>query len=86
MHSSLISKVQKAREYAAEPERMRIKNLEVTFHGDNSDHTVTINDGAWSCSCDFFQDRGVCSHTMAMERVLDGMVPPLMERAAQVAV
>ncbi len=86
MHSSLISKVQKAREYASEPERMRIKNLEVTFHGDNSDHTVTIADGTWSCSCDFFRDRDVCSHTMAMERVLEGMVPPVSERVTAVAV
>jgi hypothetical protein len=77
MHSSLIGKVQKAREYARERHRMQIDRLEVRFRGDNSDHDVSIVDGGWSCNCDFFQDWHVCSHTMALERILDGMVPRL---------
>jgi len=75
MHSSLIGKVQKAREYATERHRMQIDTLQVKFHGDNSDHNVAFVDGAWTCNCDFFQDWHTCSHTMALERILDGMVP-----------
>ena len=77
MNSSLIGKVQKAREYATERHRMQIEQLEVRFQGDNSDHQVSLGEGSWSCTCDFFKDWHVCSHTMALERILDGMVPRL---------
>jgi hypothetical protein len=75
MHSSFISKVEKARAYAGERFRMQIDDLHVAFHGENSEHEVTIHDGKWACSCDFFGTWDVCSHTMALERVLTGMVP-----------
>jgi hypothetical protein len=75
MQSSLISKVEKARAYAGERYRMQIDGLHVAFHGENSDHEVSIAAGEWSCNCDFFESWHVCSHTMALERVLAGMVP-----------
>jgi hypothetical protein len=77
MQSSLIGKIEKARVYASEPHRMHVDNLQVTFHGENSDHEVSIKDDTWLCSCDFFGTWAVCSHTMALERVMNGMVPPL---------
>ena len=75
MHSSLIGIVEKAKVYARERHRMEIESLRLRFHGENADHDVSIVDGRWNCSCDFFQGWSVCSHTMAIERVLDGMVP-----------
>ena len=27
----------------------------------------------WQCDCDFFQSRGRCSHTMALEKILEGL-------------
>lgn len=75
MQSSLIGKVEKAKAYAGERYRMQVEGLQVNFHGENAEHQVALNDGAWSCSCDFFANWSVCSHTMALERVLDGMVP-----------
>jgi hypothetical protein len=75
MQSSLIGKVEKARTYARERSRMQIDSLHVNFHGENSDHEVVIRDGKWSCNCDFFEKWDTCSHTMALERVLEGMVP-----------
>ncbi len=75
MQSSLIGKVEKARVYARERHRMQIDGLHVSFHGENNDHEVAIRDGRWSCNCDFFDAWQVCSHTMALERVLEGMVP-----------
>lgn len=75
MQSSLIGKVEKAKGYATERHRMEIDGLHVRFHGENSDHEVGIVDGQWNCSCDFFTDWSVCSHTMALGRVLEGMVP-----------
>ena len=75
MQSSLIGKVEKAKAYAGERFRMQIDALHVKFHGENSDHEVAIADGRWQCTCDFFENWDVCSHTMALERVLEGMVP-----------
>jgi len=75
MQSSLIGKVAKARSYARERHRMQIDGLHVSFHGENGDHEVAIANGRWSCNCDFFKAWEVCSHTMALEQVLDGMVP-----------
>jgi hypothetical protein len=75
MQSSLIGKVEKAKVYARERYRMKIDNLHVAFTGENSDHEVSIRDGEWHCNCDFFTAWQVCSHTMALEKVLEGMVP-----------
>ena len=75
MHSSLISKIEKARQYAHEPERITIQAIACRIRGDNSTHTVRLDDGAWRCDCDFFATRSLCSHTMALERILDQMIP-----------
>lgn len=75
MNSSLIGKIEKAKRYAGEKDRIRISALQVHFEGDNGPHEVALNDGRWRCTCDFFDGWGVCSHTMALERVLDGMLP-----------
>jgi hypothetical protein len=47
----------------------------VTFDGQNNPHTVRLENGIWQCDCDFFQTRGRCSHTMALEIILEGMLP-----------
>jgi hypothetical protein len=75
MQSSLIGKVEKAKVYARERHRMQIDGLHVAFHGENSDHEVELRDGKWRCNCDFFEAWDTCSHTMALVRVLEGMVP-----------
>ena len=75
MQSSLIGKVEKAKVYARERHRMQIDGLHVAFRGENSDHEVELHDGKWRCNCDFFLSWNACSHTMALARVLEGMVP-----------
>jgi hypothetical protein len=42
---------------------------------------VEFAGGEWTCDCDFFLSRGVCSHTMALERILEGMLPATAELA-----
>lgn len=74
MDSGLLRKKEKARRYAEERNRIHIVNMKVTFDGDNNPHTVTF-DGAWHCDCDFFQTRLTCSHTMALEIILEKMIP-----------
>ena len=34
-----------------------------------------LDDGRWSCGCDFFSHNGACAHTMALELLLQGMLP-----------
>lgn len=72
MDYGLIRKIEKAKRYAEERDRIRIESLMVTFDGDNNPHTVQFQKGAWHCDCDFFQTRGQCSHTIALEIILEG--------------
>ncbi|GIL13360.1 MAG: hypothetical protein BroJett038_20800 [Chloroflexota bacterium] len=72
---NVVSDVEKAKRYADERDRIRFKSFDVTFHGSNNDHHFGHQEGHWRCDCDFFRSRAVCSHTMAMERILNGMLP-----------
>lgn len=73
MDYGMIGKIEKAKRYAAERNRIRFESFNVTFAGDNNPHTVSYNNGEWHCDCDFFHTRGHCSHTMALEIILQGM-------------
>jgi hypothetical protein len=74
MDSGMIGKIQKAKRYAEQRDRIRLEALKVTFYGENNPHTVHLKDGVWKCDCDFFQSRGLCSHTMALEKIMEGML------------
>ena len=74
MDSGMIGKILKAKQYAQERDRIEFTAFSVTLRGENSDHQVTYDRGTWNCQCSFFVSHGVCSHTMALERVLDGMI------------
>ena len=74
MDYGMIGKIDKAKRYAQERNRIHIESLSVTFEGENNSHTVHYENGEWQCDCDFFQSRGRCSHTMAMEMILEGMI------------
>ncbi|OGO06541.1 MAG: hypothetical protein A2Y92_05780 [Chloroflexi bacterium RBG_13_57_8] len=76
MQSSLIGKIEKAKRYAQEKDRVTFSELEVKFRGENSDYHTGYKDGKWHCTCSFFPKWGVCSHTMALEKILAGMLPP----------
>ncbi|MCD6452717.1 MAG: hypothetical protein J7K77_00225 [Dehalococcoidales bacterium] len=75
MQSSLIGKIEKAKRYAQEPGRVTFSSLSVEFRGENDNYITEYKDGKWHCSCNFFSKWGTCSHTMALERILDGMLP-----------
>jgi hypothetical protein len=75
MNSSLIGKIEKAKRYAEERHRLRFRKFAVDFQGENDAHQVSLDQECWHCTCDFFAVRGVCSHTMALERILEGMLP-----------
>jgi hypothetical protein len=75
MQSSIIGKIEKAKIYAQEPERITFREFSVNFRGNNDSHTTSLKDNKWHCSCDFFTSWGLCCHTMALEKVLVQMLP-----------
>ena len=75
MNSSIIGKIDKARRYAEEKHRVAITSLKTTFQGDHNKYEVALDAGNWSCQCHFFDTRGVCSHIMALQRMLEEMLP-----------
>ena len=79
MTPSLIGKIEKAKRYADEKDRIHVTGLQVHFDGENGPHDISLDNGRWSCTCDFFPAWGVCSHTMALERVFDGLLPKRSE-------
>jgi len=76
MQSSLIGKIEKAKRYAEEKDRITFSELAVRFRGENNDYDTSYRNGKWHCTCSFFSSWGMCSHTMAMERILAEMLPP----------
>jgi hypothetical protein len=74
MDYGMIGKLDKARRYATERNRFKFSSFTVTMDGTNNLHTVHFDKGTWTCDCDFFQTRGRCSHTMALEIILEGMI------------
>ena len=75
MNSSLIGKIDKAKRYAQEPDRITFASFSATFRGENDVHSIALREGHWHCTCDFFAEREVCSHTMALEKILHAMLP-----------
>ena len=92
MHSSLISKIQKANLYAREPDRVRFSELNASFQGEHDTYRVSFDGAAWDCSCNFFPAWKTCSHVMALQKLIGTMLPreatyfPSTEPAAVVSV
>ena len=74
MHSSIIGKIDKAKKYAEEKDRVSITSLKATFQGNHNTYAVGLESGSWHCECRSFRTRGMCSHTMAIQRMLDEML------------
>ena len=75
MQSSLIGKIEKAKRYSQDRGRVTFSGLTVQFRGDNDTYTTKFEGGKWHCSCHFSSTWGVCSHVMALERILSDMLP-----------
>ena len=75
MQSGLIGKIEKAKRYAEEPERITLSDFTAAFQGENNRHKISYDAGKWHCSCSFFSKAGACSHTMALQRLFAKMLP-----------
>jgi hypothetical protein len=85
MDSGMIGKIQKAKRYAQELDRITFNEFQVTFRGNHDTYKITYDEGQWSCGCNFFAKRGICSHTMALERVMGVMLAPAEEAEPRAA-
>jgi hypothetical protein len=72
--SIMISKIEKSILYANERDRLKFNQMTATIQGDHKAHEISYEAGKWGCDCSFFNHRGICSHVMAMERLLDSAV------------
>ena len=75
MQSSLIGKIEKAKRYARETDRVTFSSFSVKFRGENATYDTGFSEGKWHCTCNFFSNWGMCSHTMALEKMLCTMLP-----------
>lgn len=76
MNSSLYGKIEKAIRYQQEPSRIHFQNAQVEFKGNHDNYVVSLKDSHWNCSCHTFESFGMCSHVMALQRILDQMLDP----------
>jgi hypothetical protein len=76
MRSSLIGKIEKAKRYAQEPDRVSFSGFTAIFRGENDSHKLSYANGTWHCSCHFFSQWRTCSHVMALQQILGNMLPP----------
>ena len=75
MRSSLISKIEKAKRYAEERDRIVIRDFSVNFRGEHDTYITGYRDGESHCTCHFFATWKTCSHVMAMQKILEDMLP-----------
>ncbi len=66
----LLKKIEKARQYMAEPKRFIFKNnTHALLQSEHGTRELVYTDGNWNCGCDFFFSYKLCSHTIATEAI-----------------
>lgn len=81
---NIVSDVKKAKRYSEEIDRIKLVSFEATFQGKNKDHTVSYDDGIWDSTSSYFKTHGVGAYSMAMERILEGLVKPVRTETPEV--
>lgn len=74
MDNAMISRIEKAKRYAEQPERFQFQTFDVTIRGNNRNHRVTYDHGMFDSDHDYFVAHGYSQHTLALERILHGMI------------
>jgi len=70
MDIELQKKRQKAEEYAEQPELFNLVSVKLRMNSTHGIRLISYEKGKWECSCEFFQKRGACSHTIAAQEIL----------------
>ncbi len=74
MDTAMIGKVEKAKFYAEERERVTFNGFTAVFRGDNNTYDISLSAEGWNCTCPGHREHGMCPHIMTMERILDKML------------
>jgi len=74
MDTSMINKIQKAKELAEQPEKITFHTLDIKFDGDNDSYNLSLSAEGWSCSCPGFQKYNICPHIMTVEKLFKPML------------
>ena len=74
MHSSMIGKVEKAMRYAHEPDRVKLQRFERQLLRRQRHPHRLARRRSWHCDCHLFEAAGGCSHTLAVQKMLDPML------------
>jgi hypothetical protein len=75
MNSSLIGKIEKARRYEHELDRIHFHKADIEFRGEHDNYVITLDGSNWHCSCHTFATGfDTCSHIMALQRIMHDMV------------
>lgn len=72
--TALQEKMDKARIYVTQRERFTLNELRLTMTSEHGLRQITFREGVWACTCDFYQQRGTCSHIMAAQELLKAMM------------
>lgn len=69
--AELQQKQEKSREYVQQPERFALEGLHLRMHSEHGIRNIRYEDGQWKCTCPFYEKRGICSHIMAAQALLE---------------
>ncbi len=81
--SAYVSKIEKSRLYAEEPERIKFNSFEATLRGTHEEHHISMTGDDFSCDCHGLEAQGTCSHIMALQKILAEMLTEEQQVAGQ---
>jgi hypothetical protein len=76
MDYGMVSKIEKARRYAEQPDRITFNAFTLEFQGDNNSYMISLEPHGWHCTCPGFGKHHICPHIMGLER----MFKPMLKR------
>jgi nucleoside-triphosphatase len=71
--TQLLKKIEKARQYIAELSRFVRTDSQVTLQSEHGVRILSVKGGIWNCSCDFFAEHGICSHSIATKEIVKSL-------------
>jgi len=66
----LIKKINKAKVYSKEPDRFKLKQLEVEMKSEHDARQIYFENDEWKCSCGFYEKNKICSHIIALKEII----------------
>lgn len=66
----LIKKIKKAQKYIGEPNRFTRKDSTVEMQSEHDVRNLVFRAGKWECSCDFYKQYKICSHSIATSELM----------------